>query len=230
LLFYTNLHYETPGGITQQQMDSLPTLARQPTATLPGAVQQNSGVYNKTGFAGLSLRSVLSNSWSNTTSATINHTDFKNPFITNYEKRKELNYGARTVFEMNSRRIKWLTGAEWQENVSNIHNYENNGGKPGNLLYDDEVKVTQYFLFTQVNIQFNKLKVQAGLSANQQLLQYNRVSDSVYNYWQHQNTDILIAPRLSLIYALQKTVSLYAIFSRGFSRLVEGWVGYAICM
>ena len=52
LLFYTNLHYETPGGITKRQMDSLPTLARQPTATLPGAVQQNAGVYNKTGFAG----------------------------------------------------------------------------------------------------------------------------------------------------------------------------------
>jgi iron complex outermembrane receptor protein len=52
LLFYTNLHYETPGGITQMQMDSVPTLARQPTTTLPGAVEQKAGVYNKTGFAG----------------------------------------------------------------------------------------------------------------------------------------------------------------------------------
>lgn len=41
LLFYTDLHYETPGGITKAQMDSLPTLARQPTATLPGAVEQH---------------------------------------------------------------------------------------------------------------------------------------------------------------------------------------------
>ena len=69
-------------------MDSLPTLARQPTATLPGAVQQNAGVYNKTGFAGLSLHSAFNKIWSNTTSATINHTDFKNPFITNYEHRR----------------------------------------------------------------------------------------------------------------------------------------------
>lgn len=217
LLFYTDLHYETPGGITQQQMDSMPTLARQPTATLPGAVQQKAGVYNKTGFAGLSLHSALSDMWSNTTSATINHTDFKNPFITNYEHRKELNYGARTVFEMNALKVKWLTGAEWQQNVSNIHNYENNGGKRGDLLYDDEVKVSQYFLFTQLNVRFNRLTVQAGLSANQQLLKYNRVSDSVYNYWQDQNTDILIAPRLSLLYALNKTISAYGILSRGFS-------------
>ncbi len=52
-LFYTNIHYETPGGITKAQMDSLPTLARQPTAALPSAVQQNAGVYNKTGFCRL---------------------------------------------------------------------------------------------------------------------------------------------------------------------------------
>ena len=217
LLFYTNLHYETPGGITKQQMDSLPTLARQPTATLPGAVQQNAGVYNKTGFTGFSLHSAFSNMWSNTTSVTINHTDFQNPFITNYEHRKELNYGARTVFEMNALKVKWLTGAEWQQNISHINNYENNSGTPGDLMYDDEVHVAQYFLFTQLNVRFNNLTVQAGLSANQQLLKYNRASDSVYNFWQHQNTNILIAPRFSLLYSINKTVSLYAILSKGFS-------------
>ena len=61
LLFYTNLHYETPGGITKQQFDSLPTLARLPTPTLPGAIQQHAGVYNKTGFAGFSLKSAFNN-------------------------------------------------------------------------------------------------------------------------------------------------------------------------
>ncbi len=217
LLFYTNLYYETPGGITKQQMDSLPTLARQPTATLPGAVEQNAGVYNKTGFAGFSLHSNFGRGWSNTTSATINHTDFKNPFITNYEHRKELNYGARTVFEMNCLKVKWLTGAEWQQNISHINNYTNNSGKPGSLMYDDEVHVAQYFLFTQFNVQFDKLTAQAGISANQQLLKYNRVSDSIYNYWQHQNTNILIAPRFSLLYNINKTVSLYGIVSKGFS-------------
>jgi iron complex outermembrane receptor protein len=165
----------------------------------------------------MSLRSLFSKLWSNTTSATLNHTDFKNPFITNYEHRKELNYGARTVFEMNALKVKWLTGAEWQQNISDIHNYENNGGKPGGLLYDDEVHVTQYFVFTQLNIRFKNFIVQAGLSANQQLLKYNRASDSVYNYWQDQNTDILVAPRLSLLYQIGSNVSCYATLSRGFS-------------
>lgn len=217
LLFYTDLHYETPGGITKAQMDSLPTLARQPTATLPGAVQQKAGIYNKTGFAGLSLRSVFNDLWSNSTSVMLNHTDFKNPFITNYEKRGESNYGARTVFEMNALKVKWLTGAEWQQNISNINNYENNSGKRGDLMYNDKVQVMQFVLFSQVNVKFKKLLVQAGLSANRQLLKYNRISDSVYNYWQHQNTNMLLAPRLSLLYSVNNNLSLFAVTSKGFS-------------
>ena len=217
LLFYTNMHYETPGGITKQQFDSLPTLARLPTATLPGAIQQQAGIYNKTGFAGLSLKSVLSKVWNNTTSITLNNTGFKNPFITNYEKRNELNYGARTVFELNVSNIKWLTGAEWQQNISHISDFDNNAGIKGNLMFDDDVHVMQYYAFTQVNYQLNKLTLQAGLSANKQQLKYNRVSDSIYNFWQHQNTKILVAPRLSLLYNFTNTSSLYAIVSKGFS-------------
>ena len=157
------------------------------------------GVYNKTGFAGFSLKSILNNSWNNATSVTINHTGFTNPFITNYEKRDELNYGARTVFELYASTIKWLTGAEWQQNVSHINDYVNNKGVAGNLMLDDDVHVLQYFLFTQLNLQFKNLTVQGGVSANQQQLKYNRVSDSVYNYWQHQNTNILLAPRFKFI-------------------------------
>ena len=217
LLFYTNLHYETPGGITKQQFDSLPTLARLPTSTLPGAIQQHAGVYNKTGFAGLNLKSAFNNVWSNTTSVTLNHTDFKNPFITNYEHRDELNYGARTVFELATLKLKWLTGAEWQQNISHINNYDNNGGVAGDLMYDDDVHVQQYFLFSQVNYQFRKLMVQAGGSLNRQQLKYNRISDSVYNFWQHQNTKFLLAPRLSFLYNITNTASLYGIISKGFS-------------
>ena len=217
LLFYTDLHYETPGGINKQQYDSLPSLARQPTATLPGAVEQHAGVYNKTGFAGFSLISSLNNNWSNTTSVTINHTGFRNPFITNYEKRDELNYGARTVFELNVSKFKWVTGAELQQNVSHINDYDNNSGIAGNLMFDDDVHVLQYFLFTQLNVQINRFTVQAGISANQQRLKYNRISDSVYNYWQHQNTNILAAPRLSLLYNLTNSASLYGIIAKGFS-------------
>lgn len=217
LIFYTDLHYETPGGITQQQMDSLPTLARQASGATPGAVQQQAGVYNKTGFAGLTLHSDFGHGWTNNTSATISHTDFKNPFITNYEHRKELNYGARTTFEWNVLKTKWITGAEWQQNISHIKNFENNSGQQGSLLYDDEVHVMQYFIFTQLNLQFKNFTIQGGISANQQILKFNRISDPVYNYWKNQNTKILLAPRLSALYKMNNSISFFAILSKGFS-------------
>ncbi len=222
IFFYTDLHYETPGAITQSQMDSLPTLARQPTATLPGSVVQHAGVYNKTVFGGITLKSEFNSHFNNTTSVLLNHTDFKNPFITNYEKRNELNYGARAVFdyhtEKNNSSFHWLNGIEWLQNHSHINNYDNNGGTAGDIQYKDELYATQYFFFTQAILSLhNKFIIQTGLSANQQRLKYVRLSDSVYTNEQHQNTNIFLAPRLSLLYKIANNVSLYAIAARGFS-------------
>jgi iron complex outermembrane receptor protein len=85
------------------------------------------------------------------------------------------------------------------------------------VLFKDEVHVTQYFLFTQLNVQFNRFTAQAGVSANRQLLKYNRLSDSVYDYWQHQNTNIFVAPRMSLLYKITNAFSVYGILAKGFS-------------
>jgi iron complex outermembrane receptor protein len=81
-------------------MDSLPTLARQQSGSTPGAVQQNAGVYNTTLFGALTYRSNFAKGFNNTTSFVFNHTDFVNPFITTYEKRRELNYSGRTDFSI----------------------------------------------------------------------------------------------------------------------------------
>jgi len=48
LTWYTDLNYQTPGGITLAQMQLNPTLSRQAAGALPGAIQQQSGIFNKT--------------------------------------------------------------------------------------------------------------------------------------------------------------------------------------
>ncbi len=221
-LFYTDLHYETPGGLTLRQMDSLPTLARLPAGPVPGAVQQHTGVYNKTAFAGFSLRSIFSNHFDNTTSFTLNHTDFENPFITNYEKRNELNYGGRTVFDYHNQNkqfgFHWLNGVEWQQNYSQINVYGNKAGVADTVQYKDVLYATQYYLFSQLNFSIGaKWKFEAGLSSNRQLLKYKRTTDPVYNYYTKQNTNALIAPRLSALYNISADASVYGIISKGFS-------------
>ncbi|WP_153798845.1 TonB-dependent receptor [Foetidibacter luteolus] len=216
LAVYTDLFYQTPGGLTQRQMDSAPAQAR------VIAIQQKAAIYNKTAFTGFTLSASLAPHFDNTTTVTVSHTSFRNPFTSNYEKRNEWNYGGRTAFsyhiEKGKLRLQWLNGAEWQQNYSQIDNYDNNGGIAGNVQYKDALYATQYFLFTQLNVNLgSRFTVQAGLSSNKQLIRYRRNSDPGMKDFQHSNTEALPAPRFSLLYKLSKTVSAYAVLARGFS-------------
>jgi iron complex outermembrane receptor protein len=222
LAFYSNLHYETPGGITQNQMDSLPTLARQPTSTLPGAVEQQAGVYNKTFFAGTTLQSSFSKNFGNTTSIVFNHTDFKNPFITNYEHRSESNFSARTDFhytyEQTGFKLQANVGAEVQYNDSYIRVYDNNKGVPGDVQYKDKVHTTQYFLFAQVNANIGtKLLLQAGVSRNELQYWLNEITDPSTKYPLIKKAGPTICPRFAASYSIAKNISVYATAAEGFS-------------
>jgi iron complex outermembrane recepter protein len=219
---YANLHYETPGGITQAQMDSLPKLARQPAGSTPGAVQQNAGVYNKTYFGAATFRSAFAKGFNNTTSFVFNYTDFKNPFITNYEKRKEFNYSGRTDFQYtidkgNGFMLKANAGGEFQYNNSYIRVFDNNDGGQGSNQYKDRVYTTQYFLFAQVNITTGNWLLQAGLSNNNLRYKYERLTDSSGLYPLIKKTGNTISPRFGITYRLSKDISLYASAAKGFS-------------
>jgi iron complex outermembrane receptor protein len=222
LTFYSNLHYETPGGITKQQMDSLPTLARQPAGPIPGSVEQKAAVYNKTFFAGTTFHSYLSKNFGNTTSFVFNHTDFKNPFITNYEHREETNYSGRTDFGYNIQKTNFNlqanAGAELQYNESHINVYDNNKGVPGSVQYLDLVHTTQYFLFAQLSASIGpKLLVQTGISRNELRYWYDRTTDSVGQYPLIKNAGPTACPRFAASYAFSKDISVYASAAKGFS-------------
>lgn len=222
LSFYSNLHYETPGGITQAQMDSLPTLSRQPAGSTPGAIQQHAGVYNETVFAGVSMRTQLAKNFENKTSLAINHTDFKNPFITNYEKRNELNTAARTNFEYsyakNNFQLQANAGAEFLYNHSDITDFDNNGGTPGATQFSDKIKTTQYFLFAQLNaIIADKFIAQAGVSDNSVDYNYIRTTDVAGKYPVKKNAGPTGSPRFSVLYKITNNVSVYAQAAKGFS-------------
>lgn len=222
LAFYSNLHYETPGGITQHQMDSLPTLARQPAGPFSGAVEQHAGVYNKTFFAGTTLQSSFSKNLGNTTSLVFNHTDFKNPFITNYEHRSESNYSGRTDFhytyQQTGFKLQANAGAEIQYNDSYIRVYDNNKGIAGDVQYKDKVHTTQYFLFAQVNANIgSKLLLQGGVSRNELRYWYDRLTDSTIQYPLIKKAGPTVCPRFALSYALSKNISVFTTAAKGFS-------------
>jgi len=91
MVLFTDLMYQTPGGLTLAQMQQNPRQARQATATLPSAVTQKTAVYNKTLLASIHHNYQLTKNidWQNFVVGA--NTNFKNPFITNYETRHEKN-------------------------------------------------------------------------------------------------------------------------------------------
>ncbi len=220
--FYTDLYYQTPGGLNLAQLTTNPKAARPTAGSIPGAVTQHSSVRNKTPFGGVSLTSKFGSGFTNTTSFVIDHTAFTNPFITNYEERSEWNYNARTNFGYEYKKNDFIlhasAGGEVGYNVATINDYGNRAGVKDTVQFKDLTHLTQYFLFAQVNINAGKHWVlQAGASNNTTHYWYNRLTDVVNKYPQTRTAGPLVTPRFSVLYQVTKSVSVYASAAEGFS-------------
>jgi iron complex outermembrane receptor protein len=218
--FYTALYYQTPGGITLAQMQQNPTLARQAANGLPSAIQQQTAIYNNTFFVGLNHNYIINQAWSTEVGVVLHHTNFKNPFITNYEKRNELNLGAngKLIYkkQLQQLQLQWLTGGEILANHSKIDNYANKGGVVDTVQYKDDVYINQWFAFTQIQLSGNRFNMSAGFSANNQNYRYKRLTDANPIFIK-KAPDVVVMPRLAALYQITKKVSFYASLSKGFS-------------
>ncbi len=215
----TDLYYQTPGGINLAQMQANPQLSRQPTTILPGAIQQKAAIYNKTIFAGLKEQWKINKRFNLHAFTTLNNTQFKNPFITNYEFRNETNasLGAKFILHTNNNTLQWISGFEWLFNHSVITDFGNKKGIPDTLQFNDHVNANQWSVYSQLQQLFwNKLHVTAGFSINKQSYQYQRVSD-LFSVLQKKTTDLVPAPRISILYDLTNSMAAYSIAAYGFS-------------
>lgn len=169
---FTQLDYLTPGGLTLEQYTQDPRQARAPTAFAPGAVEQKAGVYNKTLFTGLSHQTDIGRHWRHLVSVFGSGTDFKNPFITNYEIRKEQNAGMRTWVEYYTERtskfrLNVYLGFEGQQGSYSIRNYGNNGGQRDTLQSSDDFTTQYAFGFARVNADYlRKFSLELSVSNN----------------------------------------------------------------
>lgn len=221
LLLYTDLYYQTPGGITLAQMLQNPQQARQPAGNFPGAVQQQASVYNKTLLGALRSEINLSDHFTLQGFISGNHTAFTNPFITNYEKRGEANFGAGTAInytkEKKGNRFQWTNGAEWLYNHSLISDYGNRSGKADTVQFKDDIYAVQWFAYSQAQWTLkNKWVLTAGLSLNNQSYRYKRITDPSPSFIQ-KNISAILTPRVAVLYHLNTDISLYLVAAKGFS-------------
>jgi len=221
LFFYTDLFYQTPGGITLAQMLANPKLSRQPAGNLPGSVQQKAAIYNKTIFGGIHHEIAAGNLFVVKSFITGNNTSFKNPFITNYEKRVEDNLGAGTSLIFRKKTVRtdfqWMNGIEWLYNHSSINDFGNRAGVADTVQFKDNLFASQWFAFSQIQYTvLEKWNFTAGLSLNNQSYRYKRLTD-LNSVYVNKSIDAVLTPRFAVLYRINKDVSLYALAAKGFS-------------
>ena len=219
-LIYSHLFYQTPGGLTLAQMQNNPRQARPATPVFPSAVAQKTSVKNETTLLAVNHGVPLSDNWSIQSFLLGGSTRFVNPFITNYEQRKENNWGAGTTLrfarKMRSTGIEWLNGIEWLHQNSNVTNYSNKNGNPDTIQFRDGLQAGQWFVFSQLSIQAGDWRIDAGISLNHQRFGYERISVPG-SPAQSRKLQSLATPRLSITRKISHQLQLQFLASRGFS-------------
>lgn len=222
LILYSDLKYETPGGLTLAQVKENSRSARPGTPTVPGAEEQQASIFNKTFLAGIKHSKSFNNRLRHVISLTGSFTDFVNPFITTYETRKEESSGLRTYIEISSKsntsgNWSWQTGAETQQTRSQKRNYTNIKGEIGERQDYVDFDARQGFIFSHLSYKpFDRLTTEAAVSLNF----YNYSFKSIYpvvSEEQKRDFSPQLMPRLALSYFLTDFLVIRGSASRGYS-------------
>ncbi|WP_312901806.1 TonB-dependent receptor [Chryseobacterium taichungense] len=179
MILYADLDYQTPGGLTLEQMQADRKQARPATKTLPGATDQDVGIRNKMILAGLSNEYNFNTHFSHFILVQGSYVNFENPFITNFENRFEKNFALRTHFnyEKNWEHISlaYRFGFEGGINEIIVKNYDNNRGIQGNPQNFDNFKNTSGFYFISQKLNINdKFFTDISLSLNSNAYDWER--------------------------------------------------------
>jgi len=195
-----------------------PRQARLATATLPSAKAQHAGIYNKTWLAGISHLWKINQNWSQFTLAQTSSTDFKNPFISNYETRKETNFQGRLFVQY---RKQWAdiisetrAGLEAGTNSTHLNNYDNNRGIKGAPQKFDDLNTYAAFYYLTQHFQFqNKWFVDANISLNSMQYKWKTIFPN------QQNGNITFSkqwlPSLGISYKVKPDFTLRAKIAKG---------------
>lgn len=221
LFFYSDLGYQTPGGLTAVQMELNPRMSRPAAGAIRSAIQQQAGIYSKTFYGGISNDWQLGKGFRHVLAVFGSYTDLKNPFITNYEHRKETTFGARTYLDyeksFNTLSYKFDVGLESSGTSSDVDNYVNNFGTAGAVMAADKLKSSSNFAFINMNVDLNK-KLLFELSGSANLYQYHYESIAPVAIAERTNKfNTQFMPRIALSYLLDQRFALRGSISKGYS-------------
>lgn len=213
--FYGDIYYQTPGGITLEQMQENPRLARQATRFTPSSEEQKAAIYQKLASFGMSHDLRISQNFSTTLALFGNSTHLENPFITNYEYRDQQSFGFRNVNNWHvNENIKAVFGFEAQQSASAYEVYDNEGGVYTDLQFKEDINALAASVFAQFEFSLpSDIILTTGVSLNNQTYDYDRQGGLKIK----QQTAVPWQPRLSVLKKLGSHHSVFASVSSGFS-------------
>lgn len=218
MVLYSDLDYQTPGGLTLEQMQINRKQSRPATATLPSAKEQNAGIQNKMILAGLSHEFNFNQNFSHFILVQGSYVDFENPFITNFENRFEKNFALRTHinYEKNFNTISLAYRFGFEGGMSDIlvKNFDNNKGLKGNPQNFDHIKSTSGFYFLSQKLNINeKLFTDISISLNSNSYDWERSFPQTENGNIHFKNQWL--PNVGVTYLLKKGFSVRGKIGKG---------------
>lgn len=216
-IFYSDLYYQTPGGLTLAQLVADPRQARPAGGPFRSAEQQQAALFVKTFYAGIGHDYHFNEHWSNSTSVYTSNTRFRNPSILNYQRKTEQGIGGRSVTQYSNKKLRVHVGGEYQYGFTSTRTFGNQSGVPDTLQFDDEIGATQYNVFVQTDINLGEnFIINAGLSYNNYGYGFTRLNNRPVKTINKTFAPVLV-PRISVLQKLGDRYSLYATVSNGYS-------------
>lgn len=217
-IFFSDLFYQVPGGLNLQQFKENPRQAR------PGLPAQEASVDYRMFLASMKSEYKWNDDFQYAAAIYGSHSFFEMPFLIDFERETRLGLGGRaslrSATRLGSVPLEAVVGGEFQHMFLEGRNFENIGGDPGALRFDDEVVSTQGLGFLKADASFHeRVYLTAGLSLN--LLQYDIFRLVGAGEGEPPKTlktfDPVLTPRFGLVYKVSKELALHGSAGAGFS-------------
>ena len=220
-ILFSDLFYQTPGGLTKAEFDANPKAARPAAGVQPSAVQAKAAIFQKNFLAGVNNVYSFTGNISNSTSIYGAFAQIKNPTFRNYERRNEPHFGGRSSFifqkKISETTLKAVVGGELQQGYFNTQVSRNNSGNPDTLQTNDDVRYNNYSVFVQADAEFNSAWIfTAGVSLNKSDVQFQRLNKYPVAL-QKRTYSSEWSPRIAVLKRFDDLVSVYGSITKGFS-------------
>lgn len=214
LINRTTQHSQIPGALTQEQVEEDRKQAN------AGNLNKEAGRYQTWTRIGIGQQYSIQNNLKNSTSLFTYFYDIDHPLAFAYIRNFYQSYGGRTYFTYspNLKKLKthFTLGAEFNQAKTKGTQYENEGGKEGDIRSNIDYRNTLYSLFYQSETRLSdKTTLTLGLS-------YNGLRYDVSDYLQPSRSGIKnfkgeLSPRVALSHDFGDFLTLHGSVSTGFA-------------